>query len=101
MSEQDSPEHDGDKAKDLIRKGLGELQSLGAELEKAVKHASEEAKEGWKKLQPHLKEAEKLATNKASDLAHEVGESAGELIVDLRGRLEKLRDRIRSERSEG
>ncbi len=86
---------------DLISKGLAELKSLGAELEKTVKHASEEAKEGWKKLQPHLQEAEKLATDKASDFAQGVGESAGEFIVDVRGRLEKLRDRIRSEKSEG
>ena len=90
-------QHDKD---DLISKGLGELKALGTELEKAVKHASEEAKEGWKKLQPHLQQAEKMASDKASDLAHEVGESAGEFIVDVRGRLEKLRDRVRAEKSE-
>ena len=83
---------------DLISKGLGELRTLGAELEKAVKNASEEAKEGWKKLQPHLQQVEKMAASKASDIAHEVGESAGEFIVDVRGRLEKLRERIRSEK---
>lgn len=91
---------DKDQSKDdLISKGLTELRALGAELEKAVKHASEEAKEGWKKLQPHIQEAEKMAASKASDLAHEVGESAGEFIVDVRGRLEKLRERVRSESS--
>lgn len=84
---------------DLISKGLGELRALGAELESAVKNASEEAREGWRKLQPHLQQVEKLAANKASDLAHEVGESAGEFIVDVRSRLEKLRERIRSEKS--
>jgi ElaB/YqjD/DUF883 family membrane-anchored ribosome-binding protein len=83
---------------DLISKGLGELRALGAELEKAVKNASDEAKEGWRRLQPHLQEAEKLATDKASDIAHEVGQSAGEFIVDVRGRLERLRDRIRTEK---
>jgi ElaB/YqjD/DUF883 family membrane-anchored ribosome-binding protein len=83
---------------DLISKGLGELKALGAELERAVKNASEEAKEGWKKLQPHLQQVEKMAASKASDIAHEVGESAGEFIVDVRGRLEKLRERIRSEK---
>lgn len=86
---------------DLISKGLGELRALGAELEKAVRSASDEAKEGWKKLQPHLQQAEKMAASKASDIAHEVGESAGEFIVDVRGRLEKLRERIRSEKSDG
>lgn len=91
---------DDQKDQDLISKGLGELRTLGVELEKAVKHASEEAKDGWKKLQPHLQEAEKLASSKASDIALEVGESAGEFITDVRGRLEKLRDRIRSEKSE-
>lgn len=85
--------------KDLISKGLSELRALGAELESAVKNASEEAREGWRKLQPHLQQVEKLAADKASELAHEVGESAGELIVDVRGRLEKLRERIRSEKS--
>ena len=84
---------------DLISKGLGELRALGAELESAVKNASEEAREGWRKLQPHLQQVEKMAANKASDLAHEVGESAGEFIVDVRSRLEKLRERIRSEKS--
>ena len=84
---------------DLISKGLGELRALGAELESAVKNASEEAREGLRKLQPHLQQVEKLAANKASDLAHEVGESAGEFIVDVRSRLEKLRERIRSEKS--
>lgn len=93
MAEQETKE-------DLISKGLGELKALGTELEKAVKHASDEAKEGWKKLQPHLAQAEKLASDKASDLANEVGESAGEFIVDVRGRLEKLRDRVRSEKPE-
>jgi ElaB/YqjD/DUF883 family membrane-anchored ribosome-binding protein len=92
---------ENDQDRDLISKGLGELRALGAELEKAVKTASEEAREGWKKLQPHLQEAEKLAASKASDIAHEVGQSAGEVIVDLRGRLERLRDRIRSETSGG
>lgn len=92
---------DKEEDQDLISKGLGELRTLGAELEKAVKNASEEAKEGWKKLQPHLQQVEKMAASKASDIAHEVGESAGELIVDVRGRLEKLRDRIRSEKSGG
>lgn len=82
---------------DLIDKGLGELRSLGVELEKAVRGASEEAKEGWKKLQPHLQEAEKLASARASDLAQEVGEQAGVFITDVRGRLERLRDRIRKE----
>jgi ElaB/YqjD/DUF883 family membrane-anchored ribosome-binding protein len=90
-----------DQNEDLISKGLGELQALGAELERAVKNASEEAKEGWKRLQPHLQEAERIAANKASDIAHEVGQSAGEFIVDVRGRLERLRDRIRSETSRG
>ena len=56
----------------------------------AVKGASDEAKEGWKKLQPRLKEAEKLASEKASGLAQEVGESAGEFIVDVKGKLEEL-----------
>ena len=85
---------------ELINKGLEELKSLGGEIEKAVKGASDEAKEGWKKLQPRLKEAEKLASEKASGLAQEVGESAGEFIVDVKGKLEELRTRIRSERSE-
>lgn len=83
---------------DLIKKGLGELRALGAELETAVKNASEEAREGWRKLQPHLQQVEKLAASKASDIAHEVGESAGDFIVDVRSRLEKLRERIRSEK---
>jgi ElaB/YqjD/DUF883 family membrane-anchored ribosome-binding protein len=94
-------DQDQDQDQDPISKGLGELRALGAELERAVRTASEEAKDGWKRLQPHLQEAERLAANKASDIAHEVGESAGEFIVDVRGRLEKLRDRIRSETSRG
>jgi ElaB/YqjD/DUF883 family membrane-anchored ribosome-binding protein len=85
---------------ELINKGLSELRVLRAELEKAVKTASDEAKEGWTKLQPHLQQAEKLATEKASHLAQEVGESAGEILVDVRGRLEKLRERIRSEKQD-
>jgi ElaB/YqjD/DUF883 family membrane-anchored ribosome-binding protein len=95
-------------ANDLISKGLEELEVLKAELERTVKTASEEAKEGWKKLRPRLEEAEKklrprleeaekIAAEKASHLAHEVGESAGAMITDLRGQLEKLRDRIRKE----
>src|SRR5690606_20111420 len=56
-----------DKDKDdFLHKGLGELKALRTELEKAVKTASEDAKEGWKKIQPHLQEAEKLASTKAS-----------------------------------
>lgn len=94
MTDKDKEQED----QDLISKGLGELRVLGAEIEKAVRSASEEAREGWKKLQPHLQEVEKLAASKASDIAQEVGETAGELIVDVRGRLEKLRERIRSEK---
>lgn len=95
-------------ANDLISKGLEELKVLRNELEHTVKTASEEAKEGWhklrprleeaeKKLRPRLEEAEKIATERASHLAHEVGESAGAMITDLRSQLEKLRDRIRNE----
>lgn len=84
---------------DLIHKGLSELKALGAELEKAVKDASDEAKDGWKKIQPHLSQAEKMASSKASELAQEVGESAGEFITDVRGRLEDLRKRIRDEKA--
>lgn len=83
--------------KDLINKGLSELEALRTELESAVKNASTEAKEGWRKLQPHLQQAEKLASERASDIAQDLGESAGELIVDVRSQLEKLRERIRKE----
>jgi ElaB/YqjD/DUF883 family membrane-anchored ribosome-binding protein len=82
---------------DLISKGLEELKVLRTELEATVKTASEEAKEGWKKLRPRLEEAEKVASEKASHLAHDLEQSAGALIVDVRGQLEKLRDRIRKE----
>lgn len=85
---------------ELINKGLTELRALKAELEKAVKTASEEAKEGWTKLQPHIQQAEKRASEKASHIAQEVGESAGEAIADVRSRLEKLRDRIHSEKKD-
>lgn len=84
---------------DLINRGLDELRTLRGELEQAIEHASVEAKEGWKKLQPHLQEAEKLAANRASGIAEEVGKQAGELIVDVRGQLEKLRERVRNERA--
>jgi hypothetical protein len=86
-------------ANDLIHRGLDELRVLRGELEQAVKTASVEAKEGWKKLQPHLQEAEKLASERASGIAEELGKSAGDLIVDVRGQLEKLRERIRNEQS--
>jgi ElaB/YqjD/DUF883 family membrane-anchored ribosome-binding protein len=93
---------------DLISKGLEELKVLRTEIEQTVKTASEEAKEGWqklrprleeaeKKLRPRLEEAEKIAAEKASHLAHDLSESAGAMITDLRGQLEKLRDRIRKE----
>lgn len=85
---------------ELINKGLEELKALRAELETAVKNASDEAKDGWKKLQPHLQQAEKVASDKASDIALELGESAGELIVDVRSQLEKLRERIRNEKKD-
>ena len=84
-------------ANDLISKGLEELKVLRTELEATVKTASEEAKEGWKKLRPRLEEAEKIASEKAGVLAHDLSESAGAMIVDVRGQLEKLRDRIRKE----
>ncbi|NVB38393.1 hypothetical protein G6O69_11175 [Pseudenhygromyxa sp. WMMC2535] len=83
---------------ELINKGLTELRALGAEIEKVVKTASDEAKEGWQKLQPHLQQAEKMAATKANEIAQEVGESTGEFISDVRGRLEALRARIRDEK---
>lgn len=80
---------------DVLHKGLAELRAMRDEIEKAVKNASEDAREGWKKLQPHLERAEKLAADKASGVAQEVGESAGVMIEDLRGKLDELRKRIR------
>jgi len=82
---------------ELINRGLSELRALGAELEKAVRTASDEVKEGWEKLQPHIEKAEQFASDKASEVAQDVGESAGEVIVDVQARLEKLRQRIRDE----
>jgi F0F1-type ATP synthase membrane subunit b/b' len=82
---------------DLISKGLEELEALRTELEQTVKTASEEAKEGWKKLRPRLEEAEKVASEKASVLAADLEQTAGAMIVEVRGQLEKLRDRIRKE----
>lgn len=86
---------DASQSNELIQKGLAELHALKAEVEKAVKTAGEEAREGWKKLQPHLQRAEQLAAEKASGVAQNVGESAGEMIDEVRGKLEELRKRIR------
>lgn len=86
---------DQPQSNDLIHKGLAELEALKTEVEKAVKNAGEEAREGWKKLQPHLQRAEQLATEKASGVAHDVGLTAGEMIEEVRGKLEDLRKRIR------
>ncbi len=83
------------QSNDLIQKGLAELKALEAEVEKAVKTASDEAREGWKRLQPHIARAEKLAAEKVSGVAQNVGESAGEMIEEVRGKLEELRKRIR------
>lgn len=82
---------------DLINKGLTELKVLRAEVEKGLKTASEEVREGWQRLQPHLQRVEKLTTEKASEVAQELGESAGELLDDVRGKLEDLRKRIRKD----
>jgi len=82
---------------EMINRGLSELRALRTELEKAVRTASDEAKEGWRKLQPHIENAEQVASEKASAVAQEVGESAGQAIVDIREQLEKLRQRIRDE----
>lgn len=85
-------------ANEFWNRGLGELRALRSELEQVIETASVEAKEGWKKLQPHLQEAEKLAAERASGIAEEVGKSAGELLVDVQAQLEKLRERVRNER---
>ena len=85
---------------EMINRGLSELRALRTELEKAVRTASDEAKEGWRKLQPHIENAEQVASEKASAVAQEVGESAGQAIVDIREQLEKLRQRIRDEQSD-
>lgn len=84
---------------ELLNRGLAELRALGTELEKAVKTASEEAKEGWEKLQPHLQRAEEVAATKANEVAQEVGESASEVLSDIHEKLEKLRQRIQDERN--
>ncbi len=84
---------------DLFKKGLDELKTLRAEIEKGLKTAGEEARESWQKLQPHLQQAEKVASAKASEVAQEVGESAGAMIEDLRGKLEDLRKRVRKQDS--
>lgn len=83
------------RSNELIQKGLAEIEAIKAEVEKALKNASEEAREGWKRLQPHLQRAEQLAAEKAAGVAQNVGESAGEMIEDVRGKLEEFRKRMR------
>lgn len=85
--------------REFLKKGLDELKSLRDELEQAIKGASDEAREGWKRLQPRLKQAEQTASDKASDLARDLNTSAGEFITDVRGKLQQLRDRIAQERA--
>ncbi len=79
---------------------LNRVRALGAELETAVKTASDEAKEGWAKLQPHIQKAEEVAAAKANEVAQEVGESAGEVMTEIQDKLEQLRQRIREERGD-
>ncbi|EDM80095.1 hypothetical protein PPSIR1_35632 [Plesiocystis pacifica SIR-1] len=86
--------------KELLDKGLEDLRTLGAEVGKAARDAGAEARENWKKLQPHIEKAEKVASARATEIAHGVGESAGELIADARTRLEALRERIRKQREQ-
>lgn len=77
------------KRDEIIQKGLTELEALRGQVGQAVEQASVEAREGWKKLQPHLERAEQLAIEKAGGLAQELGSSANAMIDDLRKRFGK------------
>lgn len=77
------------KRDEFIQKGLTELEALRGQVGQAVEQASVEAREGWKKLQPHLERAEQLAMEKAAGVAQELGSSANAMIDDLRKRFGK------------
>lgn len=81
--------YDPEMANEVIRKGLDELRALRGEVGQAVEQATGEAREGWKKLQPHLERAEQLAIEKAGGVAEELAGSANAMLADLRKRLGK------------
>lgn len=84
-----TPRYDRGMANEVIQKGLAELRALRGEVGQAVEQASVDAREGWKKLQPHLERAEQLAVEKAGGVVQELGSSASAMLGDLRKRFGK------------
>jgi hypothetical protein len=85
---------------DRIRKGLDELRTLrdvvGEQVSQRLGHASEEAKETWKKVEPQVRAAEKRAVEAVDGVAHQITEATETVISDVKKSLTSFRDRFLS-----
>lgn len=68
---------------DLLDKGWNGLKSLGAEIEDRVKEAGDDAKKGWAKLKPKLKDAEVAANDKSGEMGDEFSNAAKGLLEEV------------------
>ena len=82
------------KHDDPVQRGLDELKSIGREIGGRLKDASEDVKEAWHKLQPRIAKADQVVTEKTDELGDEVQSAATAVIDDLKGQLQKLRDKL-------
>ena len=73
---------------------LDDAKAVGKDIKErlsgAGKRASDEAKETWKKLEPQIENAEKTLRSAADDAV----ESLQGMFGDLKGQLNKLRDKL-------
>lgn len=79
---------------DTLTRSLDELKAIGRELGGRIKDASEDVKEAWEKLQPRIARADQIATEKTEEMGGEVQEAAASVIDDLKGQLQRLRNKI-------
>ena len=82
------------KADDPVQRGLDELKTIGREIGGRLKDAGGDVKEAWEKLQPRIAKADEFTTKKTDELTVEVQTAATAVIDDLRGQLQKLRERL-------
>jgi ElaB/YqjD/DUF883 family membrane-anchored ribosome-binding protein len=83
---------------DRIRKGLDELRTLrdtvGEQVTQRLGHASEEAKEAWKRVEPQVRNAEQRAVEAVDGVTHQLTEATETVIADVQKSLASFRDRF-------
>lgn len=71
---------------------------LGGKLRETFEHASEDAREAWKKeVKPRLSKAEEMASKAAEHVGSQLNEATEDAIEQVKKKFGELRDEVRDE----